>query len=85
MPVKMNLLIANACLVLMLNGCASSMSESPAGAATKPVSVVPVFVTPNCQILAGEQHCYWIEPRGMKPSEPQVEPESVNPVQGIAL
>ncbi len=85
---KVNLLIATAAIALALNGCALNKSQvgaGNAGAADKAVSVVPVFVTPNCQILAGEQHCYWIEPRGMQQREHRVEPAGARRVPGIPL
>jgi hypothetical protein len=73
-------------IIAILTGCtfnAPASSQAGAVAATKPVQAVPVFVIPNCQSLSGEQHCYWIEPRGFQRSAPT---KTTNKqVQGIAL
>lgn len=78
-------LIAAISLAGTLAGCSGTMPESPAPVASnaQPVKNVPVYIVPNCQMLAGKQYCYWIEPRGYKPSEPTQ--TSTKHVDGIAL
>jgi len=76
---------ASLALTCMLFGCTSN-PVSLQSASTEQVSelhiqTVPVYVVPNCQTLAGEQHCQWIEPRGYRDTSPA----SVEPVQGIAI
>jgi len=76
-----------AAVYVALAGCAgttdphySSTSETTRSESVRPT---PVFVIPNCQPLAGERRCYWIEPRGFQPGTPK--PASTKQVHGIAL
>jgi len=73
-------------IIALLTGCAlNAPASSTAGAVvtSAPVQAVPVFVIPTCQPIAGQQRCYWIEPRGLQ--RPPPTETTTKQVQGIAL
>lgn len=80
-------LITTSCILATLAGCAgtaaTNYSHSADATQSRDVRAMPVFVIPKCQALAGEQRCFWIEPRGYQPGAP--EPASTQRIQGIAL
>nr|WP_192963469.1 hypothetical protein [Pseudomonas fluorescens]CEK42308.1 hypothetical protein PQBR57_0355 [Pseudomonas fluorescens SBW25] len=79
------LMIAALTVAGTLAGCSgiTPVRQAPVASASQPVLTVPVYIVPNCQMLAGKQNCYWMEPRGYKPTEPTK--TSTKQVDGIAL
>lgn len=79
------LMIAAFSLAGTLTGCSGTMPvpQAPVASTAQPVKTVPVYIVPNCQMLAGKQYCYWLEPRGYKPTAPTN--TSTKHVDGIAL
>ena len=69
-----------------LVGCAGQAPSAGLQAsvqAAPTAKVIPVCITPNCTIIAGQQHCQWITPPGhQQPSEPAPAKQQV---KGIAL
>lgn len=65
---------------LVLSGCGATAMKSQ----SRPVIMAPVtvvYVTPNCQVIAGLNHCSWIEPpHAVKPA-----PKAARNASGIAL
>lgn len=68
-----------------LAGCSGTMPVPQTHVATndQPIKTVPVYVVPDCRMLAGKQYCSWFEPRGYKQYEPTQ--TSIKHVDGIAL
>lgn len=79
------LIIAALTVVGALAGCSGTtpVPHAPVASASQPVQTIPVYIVPNCQMLAGKQNCYWLEPRVYKPTEPTK--TSTKHVDGIAL
>lgn len=59
-------------LIALMAGCSGTIpsASEPASATAAPVRIVPVFIVPNCQVLAAECHCIWIEPWGYQAPAP---------------
>ena len=81
------LLAASSALSVTLTGCTGHTATQPqpetVAAAIQSGHAVPVFIIPNCKVLAGNQYCQWIEPRGYQhASEPVQTSARIN---GIAL
>jgi len=79
-------LAVSAAVSVALAGCAGQAPTAGLQApvqATPTAKVIPVYITPNCTIIAGLQHCQWITPPGYEhPSEPA---PAQSQVKGIAL
>lgn len=80
-------LITTFALAATLAGCSGTMPAAPAPVATTAETgrVVPVYIIPNCQVLAGKRYCMWLEPRGYQPQAPAPAANDTNRINGIAL
>lgn len=66
----------------LLAGCAAPV---PAPPAAERQLAKPVYVIPNCPVIAGQPHCYWIEPPGYKEALPEERRSAEQDPRGIAL
>ena len=81
------LIITTFALAATLAGCSGTMPAAAATVATTAESgrVVPGYIIPNCQVLAGKRYCMWLEPRGYQPQAPAPAANESNRINGIAL
>lgn len=89
MTFSKSIFIATFTLVATLAGCSGTMppAAAPVASAADAGRVVPVYIIPNCQALAGKRYCMWLEPRGYQSPAPIPAPAATDArrIDGIAL
>lgn len=80
-----SLMIATVAIATTMMGCSGTVPPATAPVvASDPARVVPVYIIPNCQVLAGKRYCMWLEPKLLHP-EASTPTNTGNIPSGIAL